>query len=163
NGVFYSDMRHKTSIDYSKELIGWIKATRPKEPDFLKSDASKTMDIRLCDLPGGIPFGEKCCFIRQGDVEHFMYFTGARLFDPNTDCPLVEAYPCLTFMRGFSKRRCVACQQNPAIWIVLDSSRCPYNPGFWCQECFRHFFQDKDGEHIPPVDYKIFPYLHDET
>eukprot|EP00440_Ansanella_granifera_P016384 gb/GFBE01017801.1/.p1 GENE.gb/GFBE01017801.1/~~gb/GFBE01017801.1/.p1 ORF type:complete len:500 (+),score=115.73 gb/GFBE01017801.1/:1-1500(+) len=159
DGIFYSDMRHESSIDYSKELIEWIKVTGHPT---LKEETARTMDVRICDL-GTIPFGEKCCYIRQGDIEHFMYFTGARLFEPNSDCPLLEAYPCLTFMRAYRKRRCVACELRPAIWVVLDSSRCPFNPGFWCQDCFRHFFQDKNGEHIPPVDYKLFPYLHDES
>eukprot|EP00931_Biecheleriopsis_adriatica_P059354 TRINITY_DN35505_c0_g1_i3.p1 TRINITY_DN35505_c0_g1~~TRINITY_DN35505_c0_g1_i3.p1 ORF type:complete len:532 (+),score=97.54 TRINITY_DN35505_c0_g1_i3:29-1597(+) len=159
DGAFYSDMRHETSIDYSKELIESIKVTGCCA---LKEEPARTMDVSLRNL-GRIPFGEKCCYIRQGDMEHFMYFTGARTFDANNDCPFMEAYPCLTFMREYRKRKCIACLQNNAVWVVQDSSRCPENPGFWCQECFRHFFQDKDGEYITPVDYKVFPYLHDDT
>lgn len=158
DGAFYSDLRYSSSCDYSKDLVEWINVTGHPP---LQDQPRKSMALRLCDL-GRIPFGEKCCYIRQGDIEHHMYFTNARLFDEGSECPLKEGYPCLTFMRNFHKQRCVACRQHPAIWVVLDSSRCPYNPGFWCADCFRHFFQDKHGEFIQPVDYRMFPYLHDE-
>lgn len=160
DGIFYSDTRHPSAVDYSKELLEWLKATR--EPGYLRADSSKSMEVRFSDM-GRIPFGERWVYIHQGDIEQSVYITNARLFHPSNACPFREAYPVLTFMRRFVKRRCMACLKNFAIWQVLDSSRCPHNPSFWCAQCFRHFFQDKDGNYLPPVDYKVFPYLHDET
>jgi len=160
NGVFYADKRHPDALDYSKELIPWLKETRGAR--FVKSDESKSMDTRICDLTP-LPFGEVCVYVHQGDIEHHVVFTNARLINKQSDCPFVEAYPLLTFMRAFRKRRCYACFQNCAIWIVLDSSRCAPNPSFWCQNCFNHFYRDEAGRYVPPVDYKIFPYLHDDA
>jgi len=160
DGAFYVDKRDPTAIDYSVELIDWLKATR--EPGFLKSEAaSRSMDVRISDL-GQIPFGTRCAYIHQGDVEHSIYFANARLVNTNCDCPFLEAYPVLTYMRKYKKRLCFACWHNAAVWIVIGSSRCPHNPSFWCGQCFRQFFQDKDGVHVQPVDYKVFPYLHDD-
>lgn len=159
DGIFYSDMRDPSALDYSKELIDWLKATRG--PGFLRAETSRTMEVQLCDLDR-IPFGETCTYIHQGDIEHNIYFVGARLMHENNDCPLTEAFPTLTYMRRYVKRRCLACWQNAAVWLVLDSTRCPYNPSFWCAPCFRHFFQDESGDFIPPMDYKVFPYLHDD-
>merc|ERR1712183_1098679 len=99
----------------------------------------------------------------MGDIEHNVYFTNARLVNLSTDCPFTEAYPVLTFCRKYIKRKCTACLQNFAVWLVLDSSRCPHSPAFFCATCFRRFFQDADGAYVPPVDYKVFPYLHDEV
>lgn len=160
DGIFYADKRHPSAIDYSTEIIAWKRHTG--ERGFLRRDASTSMDVRFCELER-IPFGEKCIYVHQGDIERSLYFTNARLVHPANDCPFVEAYPVLTFMRRYLKRRCYACWQNFAMWLVLDSSRCPHNPSFWCARCFRHFHQDANGDYLPPVDYKIFPYLHDET
>jgi len=159
DGIFYSDKRDPTALDYSTDLIEWIKATNPS---LLRAESSESMDVRLCDL-GRIPLGERCIYIHQGDLEHNVIFTNVRLAEPGRDCPFREAYPLLTFMRRYNKRRCYACLQLFAIWMVMDSSRCPHNPSYWCASCFRHFFQDAAGEFLPPVDYKIFPYLHDDT
>lgn len=159
DGIFYSDRRDPLALDYSKELIEWLKATRP---GFLRAGASKSMGLRFSDLER-IPFGEKGVYIHQGDIEHGLIFTGCRLMMTHSDCPFREAYPLLTFMRQYRKRKCYACIQNLSIWVVFDSSRCPYNPSFWCQSCFRHFFQDAEGQYLPPIDYKVFPYLHDDV
>lgn len=159
DGAFYSDMRQPSAVDYGKELIEWIeKAGHPK----LKDGPLRTMATRFCDLER-IPYGEKCCYIRQGDIEHLMYFTGARLLNKTMDCPLREAYPCLIWMRRYQKKRCVVCKKLLASWVVLDSSRCPFNPAHFCRICFKHFSQDERGEYIPPLDYKVFPYLHEES
>mmetsp|Transcript_60725 Transcript_60725/g.131618 ORF Transcript_60725/g.131618 Transcript_60725/m.131618 type:complete len:490 (+) Transcript_60725:79-1548(+) len=159
DGIFYADRRHETALDYSKEIIAWLKHN--KSPRTLREDTSRSMDVRLCDLDR-IPFGEVCVYVHQGDVEHNVYFTGMRLFNERHDCPLVEAYPVLTYMKRYKKRRCYACWQNHAIWLVLDFERCPYNPSYWCGDCFRHFFQTETGEFLPPLTFKVFPYLHDD-
>lgn len=156
DGVFFSDMRDASAVDYAEDLIGWIKKTG----HFLREESSRSMNTRFCDLDR-VPFGEKCCYIRQGDIEHHMYFTGARLLNGTVDCRFREAYPCLIWMRRFNRRLCVACQHALAAWVVLDSSRCPFNPGYFCRRCFKLFSQDERGDYIRPVDYRVFPYLHD--
>lgn len=159
DGIFYSDRRHRDAVDYSVELVDFLKKTR--EPGYLRKETSESMEVRLCDLER-IPFGERCVYIHQGDIEHNIFFTGARLVG-RADCPLREAYPVVTFMRKYKKKRCYACQQRAAVWLVLDSSRCPHNPCWMCAVCFRRFYQDADGKRFnAPVDYKVFPYLHDE-
>lgn len=64
-------------------------------------------------------------------------------------------------MHKFYKRYCCACEQNLALWVVHGATKCPLDPGHFCHLCFQHFFQDKDGELLQPVDYTVFPYLHD--
>jgi hypothetical protein len=157
DGTFYVDRRHPSALDYSKDMLDWLKET---QPEILRSDKSKSMNTRICDMER-IPFGERCIYLHQGDIEHNVFFTGARLVSPG-DCPYLEAYPVLIFMRKHIKRRCYACVNRFAIWMVLDSAMTPHNPCFMCYVCFKHFFQDASGEMIPPVDYKVFPYLHDE-
>ncbi|CAJ1362233.1 unnamed protein product [Effrenium voratum] len=156
DGAFYSDMRHESSVDYAENLIDWIRSLGHMK---LREEPSRSMATRLCDLQ--IPFGEQCCYISQGDVEHHMYFTGARLVNFGCECPLREAYPCLIYMRKFQKQYCMVCTQNLALWSVHGSSKCPFDPCMFCHLCFQHFFQDKDGELIPPVDFKVFPHLHE--
>lgn len=158
DGIFYDDQRHPGALAYSKEIIEWLRQTRA---GFLRKDTPMSMDVRLSDLDS-IPFGKRCTYIHQGDVEHGVYFTNARLANPSCDCPLREAYPILTFMRRYSKRLCYACWQNAAVWVVLGSSKCPHNPGFWCGRCFDQFYRDEKGTLVPPHDYKMFPYLHDD-
>jgi len=160
DGIFYSDRRDPAALDYSTEIIEWLQNTR--DPGFLRRTSSLSMDVRLCDLDR-IPLGERCIYIHQGDIERSVYFTNMRLAHAASNCPFTEAYPMLLYMRKVHKRRCYACCQNYAMWLILDSSRCPHNPSFWCDYCFTHFFKDTQGEFLRPVDYKIFPYLHDES
>ena len=156
DGVFYSDMRLESAIDYAASLIPYIQATGCQE---LKATSSRSMCARFCDL-ARIPFGERCAYIRQGNCEHAMYFTGARLPCKDSDCPLVDGYPLLTWMKSHHRTLCHACVQNLAFWCVHNSSRCPRNPAKICQLCFRHFFLTADGQLKYPVDYSLFPYLH---
>jgi len=158
DGIFYVDRRDDSALDYSEGLIPWIKSSRP---NMLRSNEAMSMETRLCDLER-IPLGERCVYIHQGDIEHNVIFSSVRLLNTSQDCLFVEAYPVLTYMRRFTKQKCLACMVTAAIWIILDAMRCPHNPCFMCAKCFKHFFQDADGEFLPPVDYKIFPYLHDE-
>lgn len=156
DGIFYSDRRWASSLDYSKELIPHVQQTGCQN---LRETSSRSMTTRLSDLER-IPFGERCAYIHQGNEEHAIYFTGARLPALNSDCPLKEAYPLLTFMRDFPRKLCQACIQTLAFWAVHNAVRCPRNPTYVCQLCFRHYFQDEDGKLLRPLDYQVFPYLH---
>ena len=71
DGVCYADRRKPGALDYSTELIEWLKSTQPQ---LLRATASKSMALRLCDI-GRLPFGERCIF-RVGN-EHCSVF-GAR-------------------------------------------------------------------------------------
>ncbi|CAE7488782.1 Snapc3 [Symbiodinium necroappetens] len=156
DGIFYSDRRWASSLDYSKELIPHVQQTGCQN---LRETSSRSMTTRLSDLER-IPFGERCAYIHQGNEEHAIYFTGARLPVLSSDCPLKEAYPLLTFMRDFPRKLCQACIQTLAFWAVHNAVRCPRNPTYVCQLCFRHYFQDEDGKLLRPLDYQVFPYLH---
>ncbi|CAK9069359.1 snRNA-activating protein complex subunit 3 (SNAPc subunit 3) (Small nuclear RNA-activating complex polypeptide 3) [Durusdinium trenchii] len=157
DGIFYSDMRSEHSVDYAPQLIEYMQRGSSTA---LRDPRPRSMETRLADLER-IPFGEKCIYVRQGDMEHLMYFTGARLFNFSCDCPFREGYPCLLYMPQFYRRHCVACQQTLACWVVHGSTRCPLDPAHFCNLCFRHFFRDKEGGWIKPSDYFVFPYFHD--
>ncbi|CAJ1434875.1 unnamed protein product, partial [Effrenium voratum] len=155
DGVFYSDMRHATSVDYSKDLIEWIKVTgRPQ----LREERSRSMGTRLCDLER-IPFGERCCYIRQGDIEHHMYFISSRLLNESFDCPIRGTYPCLLWMRRHRKRACMACCKALAAWVVLDCTRCPFNPAYFCRFCFAMLTQDEEGRELAVLSLEASSFL----
>eukprot|EP00438_Fugacium_kawagutii_P013889 Skav219728 [mRNA] locus=scaffold301:247892:249164:- [translate_table: standard] len=152
----FSDRRHKASKDYAPDLFEHLCEHRP---GFREVGGFITMDLLMKEMI--IPFGVQCCYVRQGDIEHPMYFTNVRKFNPSCDCPFVESYPILTYMRTHYKRYCSACAQNQATWVVHGSSRVPVDPLYICYTCYNRFFKDKNGELLKPVDYTVFPYLHD--
>lgn len=156
-GWFFSDLRSEHSVDYAPELMAHLFEQRP-EMEHLKSGIL-SMNSLIKEIT--IPFGVQCCYVRQGDIEHPMYFTNVRKFNPSCDCPFEEAYPILTHMQTFYKRYCSACAQNQATWVVHGSTRVPVDPLYICYPCFNHFFKDQNGELLKPVDYTVFPYLHD--
>ena len=156
DGVFYSDMRSEHSVDYAPYLIEHLQGSETK----VREPKSRCMSIRLCELER-IPYGEKCCYVRQGDIEHNMYFTGVRLFSMANDCPFYDSYPVCLFMTTFQKRFCASCAQNLAVWVVHGAARLPVDPMHFCCLCFDRFFKDKQGQLIKPADYNVFPYLHD--
>ncbi len=156
DGVFYSDMRSKHSVDYAPYLIEHLQGSEMK----VREPKSRSMSIRLCELER-IPYGEKCCYVRQGDLEHSMYFTGVRLFNMGNDCPFYDSYPVCIFMATFQKRFCTSCAQNLAVWVVHGAARLPVDLMHFCCLCFDRFFKDKQGQLIKPADYNVFPYLHD--
>eukprot|EP00929_Paragymnodinium_shiwhaense_P080634 TRINITY_DN42065_c0_g1_i1.p1 TRINITY_DN42065_c0_g1~~TRINITY_DN42065_c0_g1_i1.p1 ORF type:complete len:673 (-),score=189.44 TRINITY_DN42065_c0_g1_i1:62-2008(-) len=160
DGVVYTDDRDPTALDYSREIIDWLKVS--KGPGFVRCNKGVSMKTKILDLSKKMPFGARWTYIHQGDIEHNVFFTGLRLYNPLHDCIFRQAYPVLTYMKKYTKRTCYCCLRYPAIWIVLGSSRCPHNPAFFCATCFRQFYQDKDGNYVEPVDYKLFPYIHDD-
>eukprot|EP00438_Fugacium_kawagutii_P020366 Skav210258 [mRNA] locus=scaffold1929:247899:250591:- [translate_table: standard] len=95
DGAFYSDMRQSSAVDYARELVEWIqKVGLPK----LKDEPFRTMAERFCDLEK-IPFGEKSCYIRQGDIEHLMYFTGDVPWIPELEDEVSVKAPCLAMLK----------------------------------------------------------------
>lgn len=140
DGIFYSDLRSERSVDYAPELIKHLKDTNNSEIT-VREEKSRSMGIRLFDIER-IPFGERCVYIHQGDIEHGMYFTGARKFNLACDCPFQESYPVLVFLRKCFKslrdiaalvsriRRRLLCTDPTGFRMIRDIS-------VTCVSCYR--------------------------
>lgn len=156
DGIFYIDDRDPSALDYSANIIEWLKGRE----GVLRSNEPRSMSVRLCDIDR-IPFGKRCLYQHQGNIEHNVFFTGARLISP-ADCLFPEAYPILMFIRTYFKKLCSGCKRGAvSVWVVLDALRIANQPIYLCQICLQHFLKDENGEIIQPEDYRVFPYLHD--
>lgn len=138
NNVFYVDTR-EGCIDYSAPIREW--AIKRKIGDFPKKDMS---EVRLQDLV--IKLGYPEVYIHQGNCEHVFLFSEIRLVGPN-DPLRMSRYPCSTAIAQNQTVYCTTCAEFSAKWIVVGSDRVPFDPGFFCDACFK-LYMYKDGHKI---------------
>ena len=150
-GCFYNDMRHPDNIDYSQVIRSWAEEN-PKRciGPFTTSQMS---GVRFEDLE--VRFGYPYVYVHQGEHEHLFSFVEARLLcadDPqkSTDYPLERG------VLGQRSKFCMVCSTTVASWVTQGNLRLPENPYFFCDECFREFNYDRDGNKIG--EFKAFLY-----
>lgn len=105
-----------------------------------------------------VQLGYPYVYVHQGGCEHLMVFTDLRLHDWRTDPPADSGrYPLLVGTVPRPSRYCSLCDLNAARWIVLDNQRLPYDPFFFCEDCFYQFNYDSEKRKIG--SFRAYPYL----
>ncbi|KAF7265465.1 hypothetical protein GWI33_021120 [Rhynchophorus ferrugineus] len=115
--VFYNDMSHPNSIDYSDVVRKW--ALNRNIANF----GSQSMEgVTLDSLKPRLGYGY--VYIHQGECEHVLTFSDARLTQKD-DCLVSKKYPRLISMKRHSNHLCFMCALNHSSWFVLNSDRLP--------------------------------------
>lgn len=144
NGLFYIDKtffidtRHEDYIDYSKLIREWsVKLNLG-----LSTDPPTSMDdVKIGDLT--VRFGFPYLYQHQGNCEHLIIFSEARLIHPTKDNLSSENYPFVTNRREQS-HSCMACGLRISEWVVKECKRFPHDIAYLCNEChFLYNYIDK--------------------
>ncbi|XP_015785237.1 snRNA-activating protein complex subunit 3 [Tetranychus urticae] len=153
---FYNDFRSANNIDCSQVIMDWAKN---KERGIGTLRTAKMEETRFNDL--SIRLGQPYVYVHQGDCEHMIVFPEMRLFCPQTDSPFLRDYPKVFKTVNRNACKCLMCHINVAKWIVLENKRLPYEPYFFCNQCFMSFNYDSEKKKIG--HFKAFRYLDESA
>ncbi|KAK0088437.1 hypothetical protein PV325_011966, partial [Microctonus aethiopoides] len=119
---------HEESKNNSEPIINWAK-TRKLGP----FHTEKMEDVRVDSLT--VRFGYPWVFQHQGNCEHLITFSDARLVNCN-DHSAVANYPRIFRARPVKNAYCLMCIERPIHWIVIGNDRLPHDPCHFCHQCF---------------------------
>ncbi|KAK0164438.1 hypothetical protein PV328_003069 [Microctonus aethiopoides] len=148
--TFYNDTRHEESKNNSEPIINWAK-TRKLGP----FHTEKMEDVRVDSLT--VRFGYPWVFQHQGNCEHLITFSDARLVNCN-DHSAVANYPRIFRARPVKNAYCLMCIERPIHWIVIGNDRLPHDPCHFCHQCFIRY-NYIDGKKIGT--FKAYRYPRD--
>ncbi|CAG8819924.1 26366_t:CDS:2 [Gigaspora margarita] len=117
--VFYNDLRDPRAVDYSKNIIEWVKEKNRFRQPGLGLYRSKTMEnVTFNEL--SIKLNQPYLFVHQGNCQHAVVFRDLRLKQAYDD-PDPTVYPKAIFRGKIGRHKCRMCMQRPAITQYLPS------------------------------------------
>jgi len=142
-GCFYNDMRLPECIDYSQIIRSWAESDPKRKLGPFTT--AKMEETKIEDLE--IRFGYPYVYVHQGEHEHLLSFTEARLVSAD-DPQRLAAYPYERCAGIHHSRFCMMCSVNVAKWVTTENQRVPEDPFFYCDGCFRDFNYDDNDKKI---------------
>ncbi|XP_014260356.1 snRNA-activating protein complex subunit 3 [Cimex lectularius] len=146
--VFYIDCRFAGNIDYSEPIRNWGKK-RGFDLNFVEPMEMTKVDQLSFRL--GYPY----VYMHQGDCEHLIVFTDARLLSP-MDKLIKTCYPLLKSFSNLRGSYCMTCGVRIARYIVVDTERLPSDYCYLCTVCL-YLYNYIDDEKVE--DFKVYKYI----
>ncbi|XP_071450121.1 snRNA-activating protein complex subunit 3-like [Hetaerina americana] len=131
--TFYIDMRHAESKDYSKPIKDWAQLRS------IKIGSAKSIHMNEASIQDlNIRLGYPYVYQHQGNCEHIIIFSDARLIQPADSLSSTD-YPVLLSISSQNSKYCMICGHYVARWICRHSSRLPFSICYMCDNCFKSF------------------------
>lgn len=131
NNTFFIDRRSENHKDYSSVIMECAKKWKL---GFSNDVPTSIEDVMVGDL--SVRFGFPYLYQHQGNCEHLIVFSDARLVHPTDDNLCSANYPLVTNRRE-TCNSCMVCGLRIAEWVVKECKRFPHDITFLCNEC--HF------------------------
>ncbi|CAI5738241.1 unnamed protein product [Peronospora destructor] len=161
---FFVDRRIPGTLDYSKQIVRWIKAKPERQAKFgafldgnhvaCSLHSSTFADLELCvDVPG--------VYIHQGECEHLLRLRDARL-PHELDSPKKDGIFPLRLPNSLNRalRNCLICQHYSAKFVCYGDRLAVVDPMFFCDRCYRAAHYDANGN-LLYNDFLSFPFVQD--
>ncbi|ETI53470.1 hypothetical protein F441_03580 [Phytophthora nicotianae CJ01A1] len=161
---FFVDRRVRGSLDYSEQIIRWIRAKPERQAKFgaftdnarahRSLHASTFADLELhVDVPG--------VYIHQGECEHLLRLRDARL-PHELDAPKSAGIFPLRLPNPLNRplRNCLICQNYSAKYVCYGDRMAVVDPMFFCNRCYRAAHYDANGN-LLYNDFLSFPFIQD--
>ncbi|XP_023025055.1 proximal sequence element A Pbp49 [Leptinotarsa decemlineata] len=152
DGVFYNDTRSPDAEDYSEPVIKWA---REKNIGKFTVSAMETTLLNTLTPRIGYPY----VYIHQGNCEHILTFSDARLIQPN-DCLVSEKYPRIVSVCRSTNVLCLICGIAPSQWLVKKCDRFPQEKVFLCTDCCNSYLYI-DGKKVG--DFELYPFFDEKV
>ncbi|UIZ22184.1 hypothetical protein KXD40_005218 [Peronospora effusa] len=161
---FFVDRRIPGTLDYSKQIVRWIKAKPERQTKFgvfpdddrvaCSLHTSTFADLELyVDVPG--------VYIHQGECEHLLRLRDARL-PHEFDSPKKDGFFPLRLPNSLNRalRNCLICQHYSAKFVCYGDRLAVVDPMFFCDRCYRAAHYDANGN-LLYNDFLSFPFVQD--
>ncbi|EFC50354.1 predicted protein [Naegleria gruberi] len=154
--IFYNDRRIANNIDYSENIIEWMKTFEDGSTSKAHVFSSLKMeDVSFYDL--SIRLNEPYIYCHHGNCMHYIVFTEMRIFNEKKDVNNLYAYPVRCFQAKPKRRKCGVCEIYQAKWVTFRDKFTSDDPSFFCDSCYRQFHYDHDGT-LLYNDFNVFKY-----
>lgn len=139
NDTFYNDYRSPSALDYSHEILKWMKGKgHTKE---LKTATMEDTQISDLKFKLGFPY----VYQHYGNCEHLLVFVDVRLAT-ESERQNAKLFPVVK--RFISKGTyCFICGLNEAMFVVVGSTEHVQDPSFICHQCLT-MYHYKDGKKL---------------
>lgn len=131
-GTFYNDMRDASNVDYTTVIFYWAQ----RRPALGPFTVNLMENCRIDSL--SLRFGFPWVYKHQGNCEHLIVFSDARLINYDDECAK-SAYPRITRLKPKSSKLCMICGVYAVKWVTMEHERIPHNPCFFCNDCFKSY------------------------
>lgn len=162
--TFFVDRRAPGSVDYSEQIVRWIRAKPERESKFgafaegdrvarsLHSCTFADLELHV-DVPG--------VYIHQGECEHLLRLRDARL-PHELDAPKSDNIFPLRLPNPLNRplRNCLICQHYTAKYVCYGDRLSMMDPMFFCNRCYRAAHYDANGK-LLYNDFLSFPFVQD--
>ncbi len=119
NSNFIVARRWPECIDYSEVIRSW--ASDPRRQQQMGPFTTRSMEeVTVGDLT--LRLGHPYVYVHQGEHEHLISFTDARLMGVN-DEPSLAKYPIERCVATKHSKYCMVCSVDIARWITTDNDR----------------------------------------
>ena len=173
NGCFYNDMRDKDAIQYSDEVMQFIKHKQSQKHykygnsgNQIKKEGDHQNDYQFSTrrmedvsfneldlkLGGGCPY----VYCHQGCCEHRLAFLDLRLAHPKLDRKPVSDYPYVVYQKFERRHRCMVCGIYEGKFVTYEDIKATCSPCIFCDECYHFLHTGQDGK--PLYECKVFEY-----
>ncbi|CAH1403479.1 unnamed protein product [Nezara viridula] len=148
NDKFFVDSRYPGNIDYSDIVKKWAAG---KKLDLNVTLSMESSTFNMIDLRLGYPY----LYMHQGNCEHLIVFTDARLITPK-DILVKSAYPVMRSYASLRGKQCMTCTKKASKFIVLNTERLPLSRTYVCGLCLYQYFYIGDQK---TDDFIVYKYL----
>ncbi|XP_067221837.1 snRNA-activating protein complex subunit 3 [Chanodichthys erythropterus] len=153
NGTFFNDTRFPECRDISETTREWARSRG--FPHFQTATMEDTSFYDL-KMKVGFPY----YYTHQGDCEHVVILTDVRLVHQD-DCLDMKLYPLITHKHRVVTRKCSVCHLYISRWITSSDALAPTDPCLYCDQCFRMFHYDDEGNKLG--DFLAYAYVDPGT
>ncbi|KAF4319926.1 hypothetical protein BBO99_00005846 [Phytophthora kernoviae] len=132
----FVDRRTPGSIDYSEQILQWIRAKPEREAKY------------------GV-------YIHQGECEHLLRLRDARM-PHEFDAPKSDGIFPLRLPNSHNRqlRNCLICQHYSAKFVCYGDRLAMMDPMFFCERCYRAAHYDTEGN-LLYNDFLSFPFIQE--
>ncbi|GLE10833.1 hypothetical protein PINS_up023090 [Pythium insidiosum] len=169
DGRFYVDHRRPENIDYSREILSWLRASPTARrvkylgtehviegPDGVGPFPMETTTIAELALKVDVPG----VLIHQGECEHLLRLRDVRLAHAH-DSTRREDFPMRLPSTMYRQlRSCLICSHYSAKYVCYGDRMSISDPMFFCERCYRAAHYDKDDK-LVYSDFQVFPFIQE--
>ncbi|XP_014219397.1 snRNA-activating protein complex subunit 3 isoform X2 [Copidosoma floridanum] len=148
--TFYNDCRDPNNKDNSKVIRDWMSLKKLGSYKIAKMEETRIDSLKM-------KFGFPWVYQHQGDCEHLICFSDARLVNKSDELN-ANCYPRIVRIKPRPNRYCMTCGLYNVSWISTSNDRLPHNPCLFCDSCFKSYNYVK-GKKVG--NFKAYPFPHD--
>ncbi|CAI4221139.1 unnamed protein product [Auanema sp. JU1783] len=146
--TFYIDDITPNAVDLTETIRMWAKRKSNIGPMKL----SRMSETKIRDITARL--GQPYVFVHSGTCEHLLCFNDLWL---RSLSDVAGPFPFKLVKRNSKCLSCAGCRKKTAEWRVEESNQLPQSPMFFCNECYREFLFDENGNKFG--QFSSIPYL----